>query len=248
MDLPNHLERTAICDGKVICVQPRDGFRFSVDALLLALFALEGAVSRERFCELGAGCGVIAAILSRRPGVTGAVVERDPVMVECLAATLRENGLNGRIDLLGSDLRALRERVPAGSFMSVVSNPPYFAVGRGRVDPALPQAGARHELAGTMADFLSAARYVLRPRGRLHLIYPAVRLGECLQLLPAHKLQPTRLQLVHQRVNRRASHFLLEAAKSSGPELVVEAPRVVHSDAAHGYGEWYGALLRHMEE
>ncbi len=248
MELPGHLEHTAICDGKVTCIQPRDGFRFSVDALLLSLFALEGAASRERFCELGAGCGVIAAILARRPGVSGAVVEREPVMVECLAATLQENGLSGRVALHGTDLRTLRNTVPGGSFLSVVSNPPYFAVGRGRVDVAMPQAAARHELAGTMADFLSAARYLLRPRGRLHLIYPAVRLGECLQLLPEHKLLPTRLQLVHQRVNRRASHFLLEAAKSAGPELVVEAPRVVHAGEAHGYGEWYGALLRHMEE
>ncbi|NPA95757.1 MAG: methyltransferase, partial [Thermodesulfobacteria bacterium] len=45
-------------------LQPLEGYRFSVDALLLAEFAR--VKKRERLIELGAGCGVISMVLARR--------------------------------------------------------------------------------------------------------------------------------------------------------------------------------------
>jgi tRNA1Val (adenine37-N6)-methyltransferase len=98
-----------------------------------------------------------------------------------------------------------------------------------------------------MSDVLAAARYLLPSRGRLFLIYPALRLSECLGELAVHKLVPTRLQMVHPRVVRRASHFLLEAAKSEGPELVVAEPLITHEVGTAEYGDWYGELLGHVE-
>ena len=245
--LPTHLEATAILNGRFQCVQPRFGFRFSVDALLLAWFALRSG-SNTPFCELGAGSGIISALLVRGGLPGGLAVELDPVMIECLTRTVAENGLESRVSICPHDLRALRNVLGAGSFRMVVANPPYFPLGEGRVDADAADARARHEFTCTMADLLSATRYLLPNRGRLSLIYPAARLVECLGALPAHKLLPTRLQLVHPRADRRASHFLLEAAKSEGPDLVVESPLVVHDNGTAGYGAWYAELLGQIED
>ena len=51
-----------ILGGALSVVQPRDGYRFSVDSILLARFAT--ARSRDRVLELGAGCGVISLVIA----------------------------------------------------------------------------------------------------------------------------------------------------------------------------------------
>lgn len=245
-ELPSNLEYTDILDGRFKCVQPHDGFRFSVDALLLSWFVLFSGV-RTSFCELGAGSGIVSALLTRGGLPGGVAVEVDPLMLDCLTRTVAVNSLEAHLSVCPHDLRALRDVLVAGSSRMVVANPPYFPLGVGRVDAAAADARARHEFTCTMTDVLSATRYLLPNRGRLFLIYPAARLVECLVSLPAHKLLPTRLQLVHPRANRRASHFLLEAAKCEGPDLVVASPLIIHDGDTAGYGNWYGELLGHIE-
>jgi hypothetical protein len=50
--------------GRLLCRQHRDGYRFSVDAVLAAHFA--GPKSGQRVLDLGGGCGVIGLILVHR--------------------------------------------------------------------------------------------------------------------------------------------------------------------------------------
>src|SRR5260221_9217968 len=51
-----------ILDGSITLIQPKHGYRFSVEAILLGRFAR--ASMRERVLELGAGCGVISIMLA----------------------------------------------------------------------------------------------------------------------------------------------------------------------------------------
>jgi tRNA1Val (adenine37-N6)-methyltransferase len=243
---PPHLQETTIFHGRFQCVQPRSGFRFSVDSLILAWFALRNRGGHP-FCELGAGSGIVSALLARGGMCGGVAVEMDPTMLECLSLTLDEHGLLGSVAPCPHDLRELPGTLEGGSFQVVVANPPYFPLGEGRVDAQAAEAPARHEFTCTMTDVLAATRYLLPSRGRVFLIYPVLRLSECLCALPAHKLVPTRLQLVHPRLEKRASHFLLEAAKSEGPELVVEEPLITHAPGTAEYGGWYAELLRYVE-
>ena len=52
----------SILGGRIKVVQPRRGYRFSIDSVLLARFVRVGA--RDRVLELGAGCGVISLIVA----------------------------------------------------------------------------------------------------------------------------------------------------------------------------------------
>jgi len=245
--LPPHLEETVIFDGRFQCIQPRCGFRFSVDALLLAWFVLRNGAGGP-FCELGAGSGVISALLARSGMADGVAVELDSTMLEALNRTISCNGLERSITVCPNDLRELRDVLDGDTFRTVVANPPYFPVGEGRVNASAADAGARHEFTCTMSDVLAASRFLLPDRGRLFLIYPALRLAECLSSLETCELRPTRLQLVHPRAGRRASHFIVEAAMREGPELVVESPQVIHADGTSAYGGWYEELLGRIEE
>ena len=92
--------------GRLICRQRRHGYRFSVDAVLVAHFAIPKP--GQRVLDLGCGCGVIGLILAhRQPQITVSSLE----MQEELAALAEENGnLNGfgdRFRVIRGDVRTI---------------------------------------------------------------------------------------------------------------------------------------------
>src|SRR6202021_850131 len=54
--------RDTILDGSITLIQPKHGYRFSIEAILLARFA--HAASRDRVLELGAGCGIVSIMMA----------------------------------------------------------------------------------------------------------------------------------------------------------------------------------------
>lgn len=234
---------TPFFDGALTIVQPERGYRFSADSLLLARFALSGGTAQEPFVDLGAGCGVISALLAAGGLATGLALELQEELHAAAMETLAANPSCAELRTACADLRELGGVVEAGSHPTVVCNPPYFELGAGRVSPDETTATARHELACTMEDVLSAARYILPPGGRCFLVYPSARLPLLMELMPRHKLHPVRLQFVHPTSGRDASHFLVEGAKSEGPDLKVARPLVTHADGG-GYGDWFEDLKK----
>jgi len=216
-------------------VQPRHGYRFSVDPLLLADFA--GVGPDQRVADLGTGCGIIPLLLARREtsaAITG--VEFQPVMAGIAERNVAANGLAGAIEIVGEDVLSLKKRFPVSTFDLVLSNPPYRRVGTGKVSPRAGRDGARHETTATLADFLSAAKYLVKESGRICFIYHTCRLSELLVEAAAQKLAPLRLRMVHGNASMPARMFMVELMKGRVGELQVEPPLMVR-DERGGYSE-----------
>lgn len=146
-------------------IQPARGYRYSVDALLLAAFAAR--FPGEFWCDLGTGCGVVAHELARRkPGSRGIAVERQPL----LAACARENLKNLPVTVVRGDLRYFPWK--RESLDLVVCNPPYFEPGRGRINRDRATAEARHAFYGTLTHFAAAIAPALQGRAVLCFILP----------------------------------------------------------------------------
>ena len=216
-------------------VQPRHGYRFSVDPLLLADFA--GVRKGERCVDLGTGCGVIALLLARlgeECAVTG--VEFQRVMAQIAARNVLLNDLSDRVDIVEQDVVSLKARFPVDSFDLVVSNPPYRRPGTGKISPRSGRDEARHETSATLADFLAAAKYLVKPSGRICLIYHTCRLAELMAQAALQKLAPLRLRMVHGNSKAEARMFLVELAKGRTGELRVEPPMMVRGEDG-GYSD-----------
>lgn len=210
--------------GRHCFVQPRSGYRFSIDSVLLADFAplVKGPVA-----DLGAGCGVLPVLLGAK-GLEGPfiAVELDPLAAKCCQANFQQAGLQGRI--LNHDLNQPHPDMAAGSFALVVSNPPFTRQGHGRVPPDSARARARHELS-LSAEVLWERSHELLPRGgRLALCCPPRRLDEVLAGMIGQGLRPKRLRLVHGRLDKPASLALIEAVKGGRAQLNVEPPLMVY--------------------
>src|SRR5690242_9744076 len=82
--------------------QPVNGYRFSLDALLVADFV--STTQFARFADLGTGCGVIPLILCRRfPGVSVVGIESNGVMAELAQGNVSRNGLADRVRVVSDD-------------------------------------------------------------------------------------------------------------------------------------------------
>ena len=215
-------------------LQPRDGYRFTLDPLLLCDFS--GAGSELQIADLGTGSGVMALVLARmalQARVTA--FEQDAETARLAQENAVLNGLDERVSVLHEDVLQVRRHLPVSCCDLVVSNPPYRKQGRGRVNPHPGKLAARHETTATLADFLAAAKYLVKPvTGRICLVYHPDRLPDLMVEAAAQKLSVVRLRLVHGVSDAIAKVFLVELAKDRrNMQLAVLPPLIVRSDGEH---------------
>ena len=223
-------------NGRLFCRQPAQGYRFSIDAVLLAHFCRPAA--GETVVDLGAGCGVVSLILAyRHPGVALVAVEAQEELARCCAENARANSFTHRLQVVAGDVRRIRELLPPESCQRVVCNPPYGQMDRGRVSPNPERRAARHEGVATVEDFAAAAAFVLRNRCRAAFVFSAARLPGLLAALRRVRLEPKVLRLVHSYPGADASLVLVEAIKNGGEELRVLPPLYVYREQNGAYSE-----------
>ncbi len=213
--------------------QHPQGYRFALDAFLLADFV--SPLAFGPFLDLGTGCGVVALFLARRfPQQCVVGLELQASLVRNAQHNVRQNGLQQRVSIVQGDIRQAVCLFPRQKFGTVVSNPPYRALGHGRLNPCIEKAIARHELALTLPQLLQAAQHALCRRGVLTMVYHPARLAElCVHLETAH-LRPRRLRLVHATLCTPASMALIEAVYAGRDTLTVLPPLCIY-DAAGAY-------------
>ena len=217
----------ALFDGRIRLYQSGSGYRFSLDALLLADFTRLGR--GEKIVDLGAGNGVVPLILAYRypwAGIAG--VELQEPMVKRARKNVHLNSLEDRVEILAGDVRAIESIRPAESFHVAVCNPPFRKPTSGRVSPDDEKRVARHETKGSLGDFLRAAAYLLRAKGRLTIIYPAVRSIDLLTEMRRTGIEPKRLRMVHSFVDAKAKLALVEGIKGGRSGVEILAPLIVY--------------------
>jgi tRNA1Val (adenine37-N6)-methyltransferase len=216
-----------VVEGPLTFHQPAHGYRFALEAFLLADF-VPAAVSAP-LIDLGTGCGVVALFLARRfPHLCCVGLELQRSLAVLAQQNVLGNGLAHRVHIVQGDIRQVSSLFPVGTFGTVVCNPPYRAVGNGRLNPHPEKAIARHELTLTLPQLVQAARHLLRRRGLLLLVYHPSRLSELFAHLEAAHLRPRRMRLVHATERAPASIVLIEALRDGRDALTVLPPLRVY--------------------
>jgi tRNA1(Val) A37 N6-methylase TrmN6 len=226
--------------GGLICRQSQDGYRFSVDAVIAAHFSVPK--TGQQVLDLGCGCGVIGLVLAHRyPDIMVCSLE----LQEHLAALAQENGIrNGftdRFRVIQGDVCAIGTLLPPESFDLVVCNPPYHKKDSGRINQDDQAACARHELTAVVEDFVRAAAFCAKNRGRVVFVYPAIRCNILLNTLQRYKLTPKRLQPVYSYPGTTSARLVLvEAMKNGGEQCEILAPFYIFE---HKNGDYAPAML-----
>ena len=232
----------ALENGALVLQQHKHGYRFNLDAVLLAHFAMAArAASRPAsVLDLGTGCGVIALLLKHhRTEWQVEALELQPALAGLAAGNADRNRLEVPIHI--GDLR----EPPAewrGRWKLVVSNPPYFSADSGHVSETGEKALARHDATAKPEELARALRFLLSGDGAGCVVYPAARLGTLLAACAAERLSVTRLCCVHPRLDAAAGVALVEVRPRSKRPLVVMPPLVVHAPEG-GYSAAVRAML-----
>ena len=208
--------------GDLAVIQPRTGYRFSLDAYLLAAFVDEKPAAHV--LEIGSGSGVIAVMLAARKGLMVTGVEVQPVLAGMSRRTVELNGLKDAVKIVESDIRDYH----ASPFAAVIANPPYRPLKAGRLNSDDGRALARHELKLDLDSLMNSVNEHLRRLGRFYCIYPAWRLIDLICAMRGHDVEPKRLIMVHSFSDGPADLCLVKGIKQGGRELKIEAPFVVY--------------------
>ncbi len=202
--------------GNGICVYEQAGFPLGTDSVLLSHFVR--LPRKARVADLGSGWGALGLLLCAREGpchVTG--IERDAPSHEAALENIRKNGLEGRLSSYLADVRELSSHFPAGSFDCVLSNPPYFPAGSGKLSEKY--AAARSEEFLSLEELCAGAAWLLPTGGRFFLVHRPERLCDIFCALRAHSLEPKRIQFVRHKENAPCCLVLLEARRGGRPGL-----------------------------
>lgn len=212
-------------DGSLVLWQPRDGFRATTDAILLAAAVDPKA---DHALELGAGGGAASLALARRcPGMRITAVERDPLMAKILERNIKANALADRISPRHADIfDAEAEPAWREGHDHVFLNPPYN-------DTASTQSGDERRKAAVAADHLRgwirAGIRALVPRGQITLISRVDRLHEILEALEAEKASAVVIRMVHAEAQHPAIRILVRARKGIAGRLEILPPLVLRA-------------------
>lgn len=222
--------RDSICRGDLILRQPRSGYRFNVDSVILAHFCRQ-VVQRPpgEVADLGAGCGVVGLLLARCwASCQVRLVEIQRELADLARANVLDNGLDGRVVVCQADLRQPENWRGVHGPELVVSNPPFFRQGTGKISQHLQVAVAKHEVRCSLQELVAACAEVLSPGGAVAMIHAAERREELLKQMGQRELVPHQIRLVRPLPERKVARVLVLACKGGEgpavnlPELLVE--------------------------
>ncbi len=212
--------------GRIRILQKKTGYRFSVDAPLLADFIRTRP--DDELLEVGTGCGVIALLLSLKPFRSLVALEVQAELADLARRNVALNGLEDRITVLEADVRAF---APGRRYDVVFSNPPYIRAKGGHLSRSPQRSAARHELAGTIFDIMRKTRELLKEDGRAYFIFPEKRRQDLMAAARAADFGLKALRPVRPRAAEPANLVLVELGPAEGAgEMVTLAPFVLYGD------------------
>lgn len=209
---------TLLDDGTLI--QKRQGFRFGVDAVILADFYR--GKKNAKILEVGSGTGIIPILLCQKKSAEDiTALEIQDHMAELANRNIRRNSLEDKIKIVHTDVKNLKQ---GNTYDCVISNPPYMVMDGKKINPNDSKAIARHEISLTLSGLIENAKRLLKPRGQFYIVHRSYRLGEILIELEKNGFSPKRIKNVYSDNVSEAKLVLIEASKGRRETLAVEQP------------------------
>jgi tRNA1Val (adenine37-N6)-methyltransferase len=118
------ITRDHFFNGDIVLNQPKSGYRFSIDAVILAHIVCPQ--SGETILDLGTGCAVIPIMLAfRHPDVNIVGVEIQSSLSQLARQNVVANRMADRVRIVDKDMDHLSLADTDGPVDLVVTNPPY---------------------------------------------------------------------------------------------------------------------------
>lgn len=241
-------DETRLLDGRVICLQPKHGYRTAIDPVLLA--AGVNAKPGDRVLDVGSGTGAASLCLAAR--VDGLRITGLELQVEYAALARKsadQNKNKALIDFITGDLAELSTTRTLREFDHVMTNPPYVERGRGRTSPDQGKALATAESRLGLHEWLRQCVRMTKSRGSVTVIHRADRLEHIVAALSGIVGELTIYPFwPHERMNAKrpganASRVLVSGRKSVNTPGKLSQGLIVHKNEKGDYTPEILAIL-----
>jgi len=210
--------------GRILVLQKKKGYRFSVDAPLLADFIQTRA--GDEILELGTGTGIIPLLLSIKPFRHLTAVEIQESLADLARRNVRINHLEKKITVIHEDLRRFQ---PGKKFDVIFSNPPYIRKGEGHLSSSEERSIAKHELKCDIFDIMERTGELLAKKGRAYFIFQTKRKKEWLRAAERNGLRIEFIRFVHPRKESPPNLFLASCNFSSERKTIL-SPFILYDE------------------
>ena len=224
-------ERIDTVNDGIKLIQRTDGLTYGTDALLLSAY-IKGKA--KAMAELGSGTGIISLLLLNRGKAEHIYAyEVQEAFASLTKRNTELNNLSSRLTVIHKDVREIKGNDIPVEADAVFTNPPYMKNGAGISNSSDEKNIARREIYGSIADFCSSARKVLKHGGRFYCVYRPDRLIELLCAMRNNGIEPKRMTFVHPDPDSAPSLVLVEGRNGAGVELKVTRPLIIYTNKDH---------------
>ena len=222
---PNELTLDDLRIGGFRLFQPKKGYRFSLDAPVLA--ALAPVTPGMSVLDLGCGGGVLSLLLlGQEPSLKVSGIELRQKAFDLAVRNMEYNRVDVRL-VRGDAMKAASYFTP-GSFDLILSNPPFYSADQCRLPKDEEVAAAKTELYWSQGIMMKQVFSLLKEGGRFALIFDAVRSEELLRLGRWAGLYPVSSRMIYtRRGEKKPKRVYLLLSKSAAP-FVEEPPLVLY--------------------
>ncbi len=233
---------TPFLNGKIKLYQPDKGYRFSIDAPLLADFIR--ADGDSVMFEIGGGCGIIPIILNFRGkgGKRIITVEIQRDLYELAVKNVKINNLLEKIEVLMGDVRDIYQSF-TGLFDVVFSNPPYNPIEMGRISENLQRAIACHEIYLNIKTTFKITSWVLKEGGLFFVVFPYERENELLDEGRKNGFNLRRRKYVYSTVNSKEPFLVLLELKKGKTVLLEDEEEMAIYEKRGKYTEEFLRII-----
>ena len=220
-----------VLGGQVQLLQPVDGYRASIDPILLA--AACHPTHDTKMADFGCGVGTIGLCLKHfepNLNLTGYEIQPD------LADLAMKNSINSHIRIRNENIEGVAEN----AYDHIVMNPPYYEEGANVPSPHGSIATAH---TGRLDDWFAAARHGLVKGGYLSAILPATRFDDVRKLCRRHQFGQMQLMPIYPKFDLPAKRIIFQVRLNKTRETVIHAGLTLHSGAGRNYTDTAQAIL-----
>ncbi len=204
--------------------QYAEGFKFSLDSILLAEFA-KIKKSDEKIIDLCTGNAVIPIILNFKFHKKIIGVELQKEIFDLAKDSVSINHMEKEINLLNENVLNLENYFPGNNFDVVLSNPPYFKYHHENfINKNLTKSLARHEITINLESLIKIASYLLKSKGRFYLVHIPSRIDEIIVFAKKYNFGIKEIQFVHSKIEESPIIVLITLIKDGKFGTKVKPP------------------------
>lgn len=227
VEAEEHVTEDSLLDARLILLQPKQGFRASIDPIILA--ATVPVKAGDRVLDVGTGSGAAAlAILVREPWawVTGLDIQENLIALATRSAA--RNQMTEHATFQAGDLMSDYAVANLGQFDHVMSNPPFFERGSGQLPKNKARALATVESTADLRKWIEFMVGAARDGGTITLIHRAEREYEVIDLLRHWCGDIAVMDLTSKQKEGTQKLFVIQAIKNAQAGEISRTELILH--------------------